>query len=213
MLILALDQCTADASLALLRDGTVLETRTWTDTRSRTQRLFDEIPDLLASHDTGPDQLDAFAVDLGPGNYAGLRISLSAARGMSLPGGKPVWGVSSGEVLAASRLAQDDVATVVAAGDARRGRVWIGRFTRGETGPVLMEDYRLLPMAELPGFDFGPDAVLVTPDWDRIGAELRGLSLPAVRIEGTACRPSADDVARIAWRKAQAGRPRPPRSS
>ena len=49
-----------------------------------------------------PD-IDALAVGIGPGNFTGIRIAVSAARGLALALEKPVIGISSFEIALAAQ--------------------------------------------------------------------------------------------------------------
>jgi tRNA threonylcarbamoyladenosine biosynthesis protein TsaB len=75
--------------------------------------------------------LDRIAVTTGPGSYTGLRVGISAARGIALAAGKPTVGLSTLAGLAAPLIAEDDSTHVVAAIDARHDHVYIQIFGTG----------------------------------------------------------------------------------
>src|SRR3974377_770411 len=78
--------------------------------------------------------LDRIAVTTGPGSYTGLRVGISAARGIALASGKPAIGLSTLAGVAAPLIAEDDSTHVVAAIDARHDHVYLQIFgTRGRT--------------------------------------------------------------------------------
>src|SRR5262249_57142025 len=59
--------------------------------------------------------LDRIAVTTGPGSFTGLRVGISAARGIALAAGKPAIGLSTLAGFAAPLIAADDRTQVVAA--------------------------------------------------------------------------------------------------
>ncbi|MCW5721227.1 MAG: tRNA (adenosine(37)-N6)-threonylcarbamoyltransferase complex dimerization subunit type 1 TsaB [Devosia sp.] len=101
--------------------------------------LFDRLAALLARNMIGYPDLARIAVTTGPGSFTGLRIGLSAARGLGLARGTPVLGIPSLFGLSL-RVAAGPVAVVL---DARRGEAYHQLFSAPgipETPP------RLLPM-------------------------------------------------------------------
>ncbi len=91
--ILAFDTSAAHCAAALLSNGqmtVVVEEMA----RGQGERLMPLLEEVLASCDLGWDDLDALGVGVGPGNFTGIRISVSAARGLALGLGIPAVGVS-----------------------------------------------------------------------------------------------------------------------
>ena len=138
MLTLAVDQSTAVNSVALLDGEAVLWETRWTRAEARGPQLVAVIEAALAGLGRAPAQIEAFAVGVGPGSYSGLRMSISAVRAWALPGGRPVCGVSSAEALARDAMDETGARTAAVAGDARRGRLWLGRaaWVAARFGPI-----------------------------------------------------------------------------
>ncbi len=101
--------------------------------------IFARIADLLARNGVGYADLGRVVTTTGPGSFTGLRIGLSAARGIGLARGIPVIGVSS---LVALSLGAEGPSTVLL--DARRGEAYFQSFA-GPAQPLTQGD--LLPMA------------------------------------------------------------------
>src|SRR6266850_895080 len=79
-------------------------------------------------------ELDRIAVTTGPGSFTGLRVGISAARGLALAADKPVIGLTTLAAFAAPHIAEDDTLPVVAAIDARHDNVYLQIFgPRGRT--------------------------------------------------------------------------------
>ena len=68
--------------------------------------------------------LDRIAVTTGPGSFTGLRVGLSAARGIALAAGKPVVGLTTLTAYAAPIVSQNGEQPVISAIDARHDQVY-----------------------------------------------------------------------------------------
>lgn len=92
--LLAFDTSGAWCAAALLTEGGVTA-RAEEMSRGQAERLMDLLEEVLA--DAGLDwaDLDGIGVGIGPGNFTGTRIAVSAARGIALGRGIPAIGVSS----------------------------------------------------------------------------------------------------------------------
>src|SRR5665647_1929954 len=90
-------------------------------------------------------EIDRIAVTTGPGSFTGLRVGISAARGIALATGKPAVGLSTLAAYAAPFIAADDTLPVVAIIDARHDHVYLQIF--GPGGRTLVTP-RLVPIAE-----------------------------------------------------------------
>ena len=77
--ILAFDTATHVATVALVRDGTVLGER-----RSQARRVLLDGRGLLAEADVDLADLERIVVGTGPGSFTGVRIGIAAARGLAL---------------------------------------------------------------------------------------------------------------------------------
>ncbi len=86
--------------------------------RGQAERLIPLLQQVLNDHGAVWNDLDAIGVGVGPGNFTGIRISVSAARGLALGLGKPAIGVSN---LEAQAYGLDG--PVLRCPDARRDRI------------------------------------------------------------------------------------------
>lgn len=129
--ILALEFSTEHAGLAAYRGMTCLAEEPVEAGARRCMDLFPAAERLLVAAGWTFADVAVFAVGRGPGSYTGLRVSLTAARGWAIPGGKSIWMCSSGAAGAAAYFAENPaVDEVVVWGDARRERFWAARFVR-----------------------------------------------------------------------------------
>ncbi|NOD47920.1 MULTISPECIES: tRNA (adenosine(37)-N6)-threonylcarbamoyltransferase complex dimerization subunit type 1 TsaB [unclassified Ruegeria] len=97
--ILAFDTSAAHCAAALLRGGEIVASRAEAMSRGQAERLMPLLEELLAQAGCTWSDLDAIGVGIGPGNFTGIRISVSAARGLALGLDAPVVGVSGFDAL------------------------------------------------------------------------------------------------------------------
>jgi tRNA threonylcarbamoyladenosine biosynthesis protein TsaB len=131
-LLLALDTCGPSGSVALGRiPGRDLEILGQTELAGRTYSatLVSAIADLLSSAGLELRNLDAIVVVNGPGSFTGVRVGVSAAKGLAQGAGIPVVAISRLEVL--SRKSGVPSAAL----DAHRGEVYL-RLERTGSTPV-----------------------------------------------------------------------------
>jgi len=122
-LVLAFDTSAAHCAAALLLDGNVLGETFEEMSKGQAERLFPLLEELLVQAGTGWRDLTRIGVGVGPGNFTGIRISVSAARGLALSLGVAAIGVSTFEALAMGQ-SRPCLASV----DARAGRIYVQRF-------------------------------------------------------------------------------------
>jgi tRNA threonylcarbamoyladenosine biosynthesis protein TsaB len=131
--IAALDTATDDVSVAVTREGEVVDERQIPkppDVRPRHAEAV--LVELEAAVDAagGWEEIGLMAVGVGPGSFTGLRVGVATARGIAQALGKPVVGVGTLAALARG-IAEDPAATGrprLAVLDARRGQAFAALF-------------------------------------------------------------------------------------
>lgn len=101
--ILGFDTSGAYCGAALLRAGEVVAGYHEDMKKGQAERLFPMLEGLLADTKTSWADLDAIGVGTGPGNFTGIRIGVSAARGLALSLKIPAVGVGVFDALAYGR--------------------------------------------------------------------------------------------------------------
>lgn len=135
MRILALDCASVSASVALLEDETVLG-ETFTNVKlTHSQTLLPMVEELFQNTHTTMQEVDAFAVTVGPGSFTGVRIGVAAVKGMADAVKKPCYAISALE--AATYPFADFEGIVCPLMDARRDQVYTALFKDGKR---LLED-------------------------------------------------------------------------
>lgn len=190
--ILAIDTATPQGGIALWREGRLLTQALLSVHREHSKRLFVEIDAALATTRTQRSQLDAVAVTIGPGSFTGLRIGLSAAKGLCMALDVPLVPISTLAVLAA-RLphVQPSVVTVL---DARRGEVYAAVYDTTDGVPRCLTPPHTTTVPQLL-VQWGGDDVLFTGDG--IDAYPDELVAAGVMLAPACVR--APDAAALAW--------------
>ena len=124
-LILSIETSTPICSIALHRDGSLIDSESLEVAGAHSERLMIMIQQLLGRNQVQAEVLDAVAVSEGPGSYTGLRIGVSTAKGLSFAWDLPLIGISTLKILAfAAKSRISDKAYIVALLDARRMEVF-----------------------------------------------------------------------------------------
>jgi tRNA threonylcarbamoyladenosine biosynthesis protein TsaB len=126
MLILAIDTA-LDACAAGVLDteaGQLVATESQAMKRGHAEALMPLIARVMKASGIAFSELDRIAVTTGPGSFTGLRVGLSAARGIGLAAGKPVVGVTTLTAYAAPLVSLNAEHPVISAIDARHDHVY-----------------------------------------------------------------------------------------
>lgn len=107
--------------------------------KGHAEHLMTVTGEALAKAGIGYSDLGAVAVSVGPGSFTGVRVGVSAARGLSLALGVPAIGVTTLEAIAAEHDDSKNATLVVI--DAGRDHVYAAvyqSFSRLRYGPVMI---------------------------------------------------------------------------
>ncbi|MEP6962021.1 MAG: tRNA (adenosine(37)-N6)-threonylcarbamoyltransferase complex dimerization subunit type 1 TsaB, partial [Acidobacteriota bacterium] len=126
-LILAFDTTGEFGSLALADGGRLIEEVGVQGPEGFGHLLFPEIEALLARHHVTLRQISCFATASGPGAFTGVRIGLTAAKGLAEATGRGVVAVSNLQALA--WLGEGEIRAPYL--DARRGEVYGAVYDSG----------------------------------------------------------------------------------
>ena len=139
--ILAVDTSAKSVSCALVRDGNVLASYFANNGLTHSQTLLPMVDHLLQTAAITMKQVDALAVNAGPGSFTGVRIGVSAVKGLAFTSGLPCVSVSTLESMAEMVSLVDGMA-VCGVMDARCQQVYTAVFASDESGNIkrLSED-------------------------------------------------------------------------
>jgi tRNA threonylcarbamoyladenosine biosynthesis protein TsaB len=138
MLILAIDTA-LDACAACVLDtdaGALLAQESQAMKRGHAEALMPLIGRVMKQAGIAFAALDRIAVTTGPGSFTGLRVGLSAARGIGLAADRPVVGLSTLTAYAAPVVGQNAPQPVISAIDARHDHVYF-QVVSGDGGSLM----------------------------------------------------------------------------
>ena len=127
MKILALETSAKSVSAAVTKDGRILASAYQNAGMTHSVTLMPLVDAMLKNADLDKADMDLIAVAAGPGSFTGLRIGVSAAKGLAWALDKPCCGVSTLEAMAENLRHMD--ATVICAMDARRNQIYNAVFS------------------------------------------------------------------------------------
>ena len=130
--VLAFGTSAAHCAVALLCGDAVLAQDCESMSRGQAESLFGIIERVMEQAHVGWRDIDAIGTGTGPGNFTGVRLSVSAARGLSLALDCPAIGVSTLQAQA-YELGENTLSTV----DARQNHVYQQVFGRQTTSAPL----------------------------------------------------------------------------
>ncbi|WP_299294635.1 tRNA (adenosine(37)-N6)-threonylcarbamoyltransferase complex dimerization subunit type 1 TsaB [uncultured Tateyamaria sp.] len=141
-LILGLDTSGPHCAAALIRGPEVLAAQGEDMARGQAERLMPLLEEALEAGGATWRDLSALAVGTGPGNFTGIRIGVSAARGLALGLAVPAYGVTGFE--ARARLAAPGETVTV---PAPRGMVYVMDATGAHQVPLDSVDHPAPPVS------------------------------------------------------------------
>lgn len=192
-LILAFDTSAAHCAAALLRGDTLIAARLEVMEKGQAERLMPLLEEMLADAGHHWRDLAVLAVGTGPGNFTGVRIAVSAARGLALALNVPCIGVNRFDALGYGL-----VRPLAVVEDARRGEAYAAQL--GLAGQEIAP--RLAPLPVLA-------ETLTAPALVGSAAEALAALLP---YRATVLAPAyslAEAIARVALSRKDSAQPRP----
>jgi len=127
MNILAIDTSGVTASVAILRNETVLAEIFLNLGRNHSEILLPSIDHLLIATGLELRAIDVFACTVGPGSFTGIRIGVSTVKGLALAVDRPIVALSALEVLTMNAMGfKKKICPMI---DARREQVYAGSYT------------------------------------------------------------------------------------
>ena len=147
MLILAFESSSKPASVAVCKDGELLGLYYQNSGLTHSRTLLAMAESLLKNLELRAAEIDLIAVSRGPGSFTGVRIGVSAAKGLAWGLEIPVCGVSTLEAMA--RQAPEPGYILCPAMDARRGQIYNALFEWKNNALERLNEDRAITLEEL----------------------------------------------------------------
>jgi tRNA threonylcarbamoyladenosine biosynthesis protein TsaB len=147
MLVLAIDTALDACAAAVLdTDATkLIAQESLPMKRGHAEALMPLIARVMKASGIAFAALDRIAVTTGPGSFTGLRVGLSAARGIALAAGKPVVGLTTLTAYAAPFVGENSEHPIISAIDARHDHVYF-QVVSGDGGSLIKP--KVAPISE-----------------------------------------------------------------
>ena len=199
--ILAVDTATSACSVALADGGGTIAELNYFHGQTHSKHLAALVATLLDMASMQIDDVDAFAVDAGPGTFTGLRIGLATIKGLADATRKPAVGVSSLDVLAAQ--AGFSSRRICCMLDARRGEVYTARYAAGDRAVEKLSSEEVIAPHLAVAANSGPSLYIGSGAvaYRNVISEIAGEA--ARYVEGDANHLRASTVARLGLRQLQ----------
>jgi tRNA threonylcarbamoyladenosine biosynthesis protein TsaB len=192
MIVLALETSSAVCAVALVDEDGVRAERHVVETHIHSEKLLPLVEEVCAEAGIACSRVDAIAVSSGPGSFTGLRIGVSAAKGLCAALRCPLVGVPTMEALATNAGSRTAAGRLGVCLDARQGDVYAGLFDRSADRWLETRPATALPLAEFP---WNEADLIVTDLPDAVGR-----IVPTAKILAAVDCMSAGTVGRIALR-------------
>ena len=136
--ILAVDTSAKAASTAIVEDGKIIAESFINTKLTHSQTMLPMVENMLRACAVSVDEIDGFAVSVGPGSFTGLRIGISLVKGLAFSTQKKCAPVSTLEALSRN---VSTVGRICAVMDARCSQVYTATFDfDGEKYTRVTED-------------------------------------------------------------------------
>ena len=127
MTVFGIESSAVSAGAAIVKDGKLIAETYLNLGLTHSETLMTLVDSCLANAGLGMTDIDAFAVAAGPGSFTGVRIGISAVKGLVFGTKKPVYGISTLEALAYGAALEGYLICPVM--DARCAQVYTAAFS------------------------------------------------------------------------------------
>lgn len=133
MKILGLDTSTMMASCAVIDGNRILGEYSIDQDMGHAENLVPMIKEIMENISLKMEDIDLYAVALGPGSFTGLRIGVATMKAFAHLFDKPIIGINTMEALAYNLPYENTIVPMI---DARRNRVYTGIYSHNKNGLV-----------------------------------------------------------------------------
>ncbi len=148
MKILSLDTSTPMLTMAISEGEKILFEYERHVDRECNKFLFPMMKEMFDKNGLSLDDMDAFAVSIGPGSFTGTRIGVTVIKGLAYFKKKPVVGISSLDIIA-SGLQGIITGLICPIIDARRNNLYSAIYEKNDGRLTRISDYLLVSLPDL----------------------------------------------------------------
>jgi len=131
MKILALDTSSNGLSVAVMDNEKLLSEYFITGSKKdHSRKLMPMIEEILKDVEVGVEDIDYYAVSIGPGSFTGLRIGITTVKGMAFANDKQVVGVNTLDALAGTIEYSGEIICPLI--DAKNNQVYTAIYNKGQ---------------------------------------------------------------------------------
>ena len=158
MVILALDTTVREGSVAILCDGKLACLHVGDLSQTHGERLPGDVSSAVDIAGLSLEDIELYAVAVGPGSFTGLRVGLATIQALALVHQRSIVQVST---LAAYAYGVNDVLEPVA-----KNEQMIGVWMDGQRGEVFSVLYRISKNARSTGPGCSEKTIITPPNWE-----------------------------------------------
>jgi tRNA threonylcarbamoyladenosine biosynthesis protein TsaB len=148
MKVLGVDTATSCGGIGIIDDDRIVAEHTFGPGDAPSATLIRAMQTILDGSGLDLGAIEGIAISLGPGSFTGVRVGLSAVKGLALATGRPVVGVPTLDALA-SQLPRTPY-LICPLLDARKGEVYVALYKQRVRGDVeRLTPYQVLSPAAL----------------------------------------------------------------
>lgn len=175
MVVLGVDSSAKPCSVAILDDEKIVYQGYLNNKLTHSETLMPMIEDALSFSGFKLENIDLVSVAKGPGSFTGVRIGVSAVKGLCMGKNIPCVGVSTLKAMAYNHKNCDKVICCVM--DARRNQVYNGIFEFKKGKLEIISDDRAISIEELKEeiINLKKDVILVGDGADLCYNDMRDL--------------------------------------
>ncbi|MGI5985834.1 MAG: tRNA (adenosine(37)-N6)-threonylcarbamoyltransferase complex dimerization subunit type 1 TsaB [Clostridiales bacterium] len=149
MRILGFESSAKSASVAICDENGLISQYFQNSGLTHSRTLLPMAEDMLKNLDMSLSDIDLIAVAHGPGSFTGVRIGVSAVKGLAWGSGKPVCGVSTLLAMAYNGVSAPEGSIICCVMDARREQFYNALFVMRGGIPVRLCEDRAIGTAKL----------------------------------------------------------------
>lgn len=145
MKIFAIETSTMMGSVAIMDQAGLIAEYRLNIKSTHSERLMKTIDEVLKDSSLTLEDIDGYAVSIGPGSFTGLRIGLSTVKGLSFITKKPIAAIPTLDALACNiSFSQYQICPML---DARKKEIYTSLYSNTEEGEMikLLEDTVIKP--------------------------------------------------------------------